>query len=201
MDVMELMIAELERRAEQTSFTITRDIEQLLTKSANNNLPTCIPASVSELYKYDIHMKELLIQLGMLPRFLKAATQVHQDAESDANKVLSLRELCETLKTLPVGQRMMPEAESLLRIYLTIPSYDSNSRMNIFCSTEVEELPTGHDDPAALEQLADASRTQEQNRHIKPQESCHRVCEWKRQETTLLWAVLALSHSVLNCLK
>ena len=70
-----------------------------------------------------------------------------------------------------------------------------------FPRAEVEDLPMGHDDPAALEQLADAPRTQGQNRHIKPQESCHWVCEWKRQEMALRWAVSALSHSVLNCLK
>jgi len=105
-------------RAEQFSFGITGDIEKVLVESANNKPPACIPSSIAELYGSDINMEELLVQpktlivtivtrslvqLNILPRFLKAQQTV--------------RSLCAVFKDSPaVGRRMLCEVESLLRI-------------------------------------------------------------------------------------
>ena len=50
------MESDLDRRAEQSSFGIIEDIEKVLLESANTNPPTCVPASVLELYGADIKM-------------------------------------------------------------------------------------------------------------------------------------------------
>ena len=48
--MIELIDSELDRRAEQSSFGIIGDIEKVLLESANNNPPTCVPASVFALW-------------------------------------------------------------------------------------------------------------------------------------------------------
>ena len=82
---------------------------------ANNKPPACIPASVSKLYGGDINMSEPTIQLGMLPRFLKAWNIKVQ------SKSLQYGACVQYSAAHQSGQRMLSEVECLLPIYLTLP--------------------------------------------------------------------------------
>ena len=71
---VELLEKEVERRAEQTFFTVVGAVEGLLLNSAQGDRETVtgISKSVADLYGSDINVVELPLQLKILPKYVKA---------------------------------------------------------------------------------------------------------------------------------
>ena len=69
---MELMEAELVRWADQKFLCRHQRHGEPAGRKCRGRSPKSIPESVSEFYDKDLNMTELLVQLQMLPRFLKA---------------------------------------------------------------------------------------------------------------------------------
>ena len=112
---VKLLEKEIERRAEQTSFTVVSAMEDLLLNFARGDRETVteIPESVTNLYGSDINVVEFPLLLKILPKYVKACKE-EQKTRSDSD--VTIRAIADLFAESSVAARMMPEVEKLLRI-------------------------------------------------------------------------------------
>ena len=109
------MIGELERRFDQGAITVLRDVEALILQAANGG-KVHIPESVATLYKNDIDVDKLKIQLQMLP-----------DLVTHVRKVTKIDTVCQAMEEKRVAQKLLSEVHTLLKLYLTVPATSATS--------------------------------------------------------------------------
>ena len=103
-EVLDLVYQELLRRFDQKSFSLLRDIEQLLLRAANGN-PLVIKETISDIYAGDLDLERLELQLKMLPDLVtKPETQ------------------CNVMVENPSNRKLFSEIDKLLRLYLAVPA-------------------------------------------------------------------------------
>ena len=107
-EVLDLMLNEIDRRFDQPTFMILRDIEKLIVESCNGtDSEVKLPSTIDSMYATDLKLDSLKIQLRMLPDLVRTANKDH---EMQIRKVTSINTVCE-----------LSEVDRLLHIYLTVP--------------------------------------------------------------------------------
>ena len=115
-EVLDLVCQELLRRFDQKSFSLLRDIEQLLLKAANGN-NFVIKETISDIYAGDLDLERLELQLKMLPDLVKCS-----NAAVPIKQVTKLETLCNVMVENPNNRNLFSEIDKLLRLYLTVPA-------------------------------------------------------------------------------
>ena len=110
-EVIDLLKEETDRRFKQRNFSIIRDLENFLIKSANGENVN-IGQIANELYKDDIDMDRLKMQAEMLPAIFE---------DSGIKKITKISTICDVLNEHSVSKKLLCEIHKLLCIYLTIP--------------------------------------------------------------------------------
>ena len=103
-EVLDLLISELERRFNQPCFSVLKAIER--------------PENILSLYRRDLDLDRLSVQLRMLPDLLKTANSEHQ---LGVKKITSVGTIVQLFNTCPFSKTMLQQVDRLLRIFLTIP--------------------------------------------------------------------------------
>ena len=117
-ELLDLLIGELDSRFDQPTVGILEKVETLLLDSANQKSPG-IQTDVNELYRNDLDFERLSIQLKMLPDALKKGEEIFT--------IISINEICSTLKEEPVIQGLLSKVHKLLKLYLTVPATSATS--------------------------------------------------------------------------
>ena len=115
--IFDLVANELDRRFNQKSFEVLREIENIVIDSSNSK-PVEPSANFQTIYSSDLHLQDLKIQLLMLPDFLNT---VIKENNLGIKKITSISTLCQVFNTCYFGKTMLNQVHKLLQIYLTIP--------------------------------------------------------------------------------
>lgn len=115
-EVLDLLHQELLRRFDQKSFSLLRDVEQLLLRAANAN-HFVIAETISDIYAEDLDMERLELQLKMLPDLVKCS-----NAAVPIKEVTKIETLCNVMVENPNNRKLFSEVDKLLRLYLTVPA-------------------------------------------------------------------------------
>ena len=112
------MVNELTRRFDQQDIKIVAEIEKLLLFAACGGQEVVVPDTVQEMYRSDISMEPLIVQLKLIPDLLRRHKQLTGVA---IKKVTNVRTLCDVMNSNPAAKSMCPEVHALLKLYMTIP--------------------------------------------------------------------------------
>ena len=123
--VIDSVAGELESRFMQESFVFVRSIETLLLDSANSK-PVILSDELMEMYKNDIIMEKLKLQLQLLP---DAINSVPIDGIR-IKEVTRVQTICDVFNSQPGLKNFLVEVHKLLKIYMTIPVTTSSSERN-----------------------------------------------------------------------
>ena len=116
-EVMDILTEEMARRFDQAAFSLLQEMERLLIDSCNGTRVT--PSSnFKEMYKNDLNMDTLNVQLSMLPDVVTTANEEHHVG---IKRVTSVRTVCDIFNTCRFPKTMLGEVDHLLHLYLTIP--------------------------------------------------------------------------------
>jgi hypothetical protein len=150
-EVLDLVVNEVARRFDQSSFAIPLKIEELLLNAANAKYDSSKPfdGDLIEVYKDDINFEKLNHQLALLSDFLN---EVHAPKE-ESTLYATVRAIAEELNRSSTGKCILNQVYALVKIYMTIPAL-------LFCSPSVEDLPEKHNDSSAIEQLCNHELSQ-----------------------------------------
>jgi hypothetical protein len=113
---LDLVYQELVRRFDQKSFTLLRDIEQLLLRAANGN-HFVIKETISDIYANDLDLDRLELHLKMLPDLVKCS-----NSAVPIKEVTKLETLCSLIAENPNNRKLFSEVDKLLRLFLTVPA-------------------------------------------------------------------------------
>ena len=115
-EVLDLVYQELLRRFDQKSFSLLRDIEQLILRAANGN-NFVIKETISDVYAGDLDLERLELQLKMLPDLVKCS-----NAAVPIKQVTKLETMCNVMVENPNNRKLFSEIDKMLRLYLTVPA-------------------------------------------------------------------------------
>ncbi|CAB4006156.1 zinc finger MYM-type 1-like [Paramuricea clavata] len=115
-EVLDLVYPDLVRRFDQKSFTLLRDIEQLLLRAANGN-QFVIKETISDIYANDLDLDRLELHLKMLPDLVKCS-----NSAVPIKEVTKLETLCSLIAENPNNRKLFSEVDKLLRLFLTVPA-------------------------------------------------------------------------------
>ena len=115
-EVLDLVYQELLRQFYEKSFSLFRDIEELLLRAANGN-HFVIKETISDIYAGDLDLERLELQLKMLSDMVK-----YSNAAVPITQVTKLETLCNVMVENPNSRKLFSEIDKLLRLYLTVPA-------------------------------------------------------------------------------
>ena len=114
---LDILLSELDRRFNQSTFDVLQEIESLLVQSCNGQIVQ--PSEeLKKLYSSNVMFDHLIVQTAMLPDLLQTSNEKHQFG---VTKVTSINTVCALLRTNAINKSMFNEVSNLLRIYLTVP--------------------------------------------------------------------------------
>ena len=121
-EVLDLLVNELKRRFKQErGMPIAAAIEKLLLESCDNTSIRDIQLPQEmQLYKNDVILPRLKIQLYMLPDLIRTWNQKKETA-IPIRKVTNVRTKCDVLNNTPSSKDMFSEVCRLIQIFYTIP--------------------------------------------------------------------------------
>ncbi|CAM1307975.1 ZMYM1 (predicted) [Pycnogonum litorale] len=122
-EVIDLIVQKLDQRFCQGSLDIPIAIEELIISAANavNAVDHEIP-EVLQIYKNEIDLKRLSIQLKCLPDLIRTAVESRSEFKDLREvTVTSVRTISDILCQVNMGNFMFSEVGKLLKMYLTIP--------------------------------------------------------------------------------
>ena len=103
-EVLDLVYVLL-RRFDQKSFSLLRDIEQLLLRAANRNY-FAIKETISDIYAGDLDLERLELQLKMLPDLIKCSNAV-----VPIKQVTKPETLCNVMVENPSNRKLFSEID------------------------------------------------------------------------------------------
>ena len=113
----DVVIGELNRRFDVSSFTIMKEIENVLIQSFSG-AQVLFSDQFNSLYSGELNLERLKLQLMMLPDLLKAANETEPIT---IRKVTSIGTIIDLMTMNSFSQSFLSEVNALLRIYLTVP--------------------------------------------------------------------------------
>lgn len=115
--VLDVLTEEMTRQFDQPTFTLLREMENLVIQSCNG-ISVIPSSSFKELYGSDMKMDSLMTQLSMLP---DVVTTANKQEHMGIKRVTSVNTVCEVFNTCKFPKTMLAEVDHLLHIYLTVP--------------------------------------------------------------------------------
>ena len=118
-EVLDLLMNELKRPFQQErGIPVAAAIEKVLIDCSNGEAVS-LPQQL-EVYKNDLDLTRLRVQLSMLPDLIKTKNQkVHSSFA--IKKVTNVRTICTFMNEVEASKTMLSEVNRLLQIFLTIP--------------------------------------------------------------------------------
>ena len=117
-EILDLLLNELSQRFNQPTFGIMGEMESMLVDSCNEKDKNGNYENFEEMYKGDIDMNKLKIQLSLLPDVLKTSNEEHK---MGIKKVTMVKTVCEMLNVCKFPKTMLSEVDKVLKLYLTLP--------------------------------------------------------------------------------
>ena len=94
------------------------EIENMLVNSCSERDKKRNYKSFEEMYKDDIDMDKLKIQLSLLPDVLKTSNEEHK---MGIKNVTMVKAVCEMFNVCKFPKTMLSEIDKVLKLYLTLP--------------------------------------------------------------------------------
>ena len=94
------------------------EMENMLVDSCNEKDKNGNYENFEEMYKGDIDMNKLKIQLSLLPDVLKTSNEEHK---MGIKKVTMVKTVCEMFNVCKFPKTMLSEVDKVLKLYLTLP--------------------------------------------------------------------------------
>ena len=118
-EALDLLISELKRRFQQRrGLPVAAGIEKMLLAAANGN-PEQVPDEL-QIYKNDLHLARLQVQLQMLPDLIHTRN-LKLTSDIPIRRVTTVRTLCEVMNEVSISKSMFSEVLRLMKIFYTIP--------------------------------------------------------------------------------
>lgn len=128
-EVLDLLVNELSRRFNQSTFNTLEEFETLLVDSCNG-ITVQPSSSFKKMYESDICMDRLLMQLPLLPDLVKTANEKHNMA---IKRVTSINTLSEIFNKCNFAVTMLSEVSKLIRLYFTVPLSSATAERTFSC--------------------------------------------------------------------
>ena len=93
-------------------------MEKLLLSASCGDQEIVVPNAVQVMYRSDISMELLVMQLKLIPDIIHHHKQL---TGVTIKKVTNIRTLCDNMNSNPSAKSMCPEVHALLKLYMTIP--------------------------------------------------------------------------------
>ena len=117
-ETLDLLRSEIMWRFNQPTFDIMSEMENMLVHSCNQIDENKDYKNFDEMYKDDIDINKLKIQLSLLPDVLKTSNEEHKIG---IKKVTKVKTICEMFNVCKFPKTMLSEVDKVLRLYLTLP--------------------------------------------------------------------------------
>ena len=117
-ETLDLLRSEIMRRFNQPTFDIMSEMENMLVHSCNQIDENKDYKNFEEMYKDDIDINKLKIQLSLLPDVLKTSNEEHK---MGIKKVTKVKTICEMFNVCKFPKTMLSEVDKVLRLNLTLP--------------------------------------------------------------------------------
>jgi len=124
--VLDLMIHELKRRFQQErGMPVAEVIERVLLDAANGTFSGELPQEL-QMYKNDIDLTRVKVQLQMMPDLIRTRNQLPTNLVP-IKKVTNVRTICDVMNDVSVSKDMLSQVHRLLKIFYTIPVTSSTA--------------------------------------------------------------------------
>ena len=125
-EVLDLMIHELKRWFQQErGMPVAEVIERVLLDAANGTFSGELPQEL-QMYKNDIDLTRLKVQLQMMPDLIRTRNQLPTNLVP-IKKVTNVRTICDVMNDVSVSKDMLSQVHRLLKIFYTIPVTSSTA--------------------------------------------------------------------------
>ena len=112
--VIDLVIAEIQRRFDQPTLTLLQEMETLLIESCNGKIVQ-VSSTIEEFYQADLNIDKLKLQLVIL------ISTVNKDNHMGIKYVTKVSTVCDSFNEGKFPKLILKEVDKLLHLYLTIP--------------------------------------------------------------------------------
>ena len=118
-EILDLLVNELKRRFQQKrGLPVMSILEKVLLDSVNNTFCSSELPEEFAIYKSDLDLSRLKVQLSMLPDLI--ATH-NTNSKIPIKKVTNVRTICDVIKETSTGKEMFSEIIKMLKIFYTLP--------------------------------------------------------------------------------
>ena len=117
-EILDLLHNEITQRFDRPIFDIMGEMENMLVNSCSERDKKRNYENFEEMYKDDIDMDKLKIQLSLLPDVLKTSNEEHKIG---IKNVTMVKTVCEMFNVCKFPKTMLSEIDKVLKLYLTLP--------------------------------------------------------------------------------